>query len=385
MRARGADEPHRVATPLELFFDHCFVVAVAQAANSLHEALSADHIRQVLVSYPMVFFAVWWAWMNFTWFASAYDTDDIAYRLAVFVQIVGVLILAAGVPRLFADHDLTVVTLGYAVMRVSLAGQWLRAAHSDPPSRRTNRRYAFGVSVCMLGWLVVLVLSGGWQVAAFLVMVVAELSVPILAERHGITTWHPHHIAERYGLFTLIVLGESVLGATFAVQSALDAGQAIGDLLVIAGGGLLVVFSMWWVYFSVPTEEPVTETGLDSFRWGYGHYVVFASAAAVGAGLAAAVDQATGKAEALSHRGATAAVAVPVALYLASIAFVRGRMQPVVHRTALLVAVAVVLAIAAVDLGVLAIGVVLALLVTAIVLTPVADDEAAPGLRKSAD
>jgi low temperature requirement protein LtrA len=378
MRARGAAETHRVATPLELFFDLCFVVAVAQAANSLHHALSSDAVGQALLSYPMVFFAVWWAWMNFTWFASAYDTDDVVYRLAVLVQIAGVLVLAAGVPRLFEDYDLTVVTAGYAIMRVSLAGQWLRAAHSDPPARRTDRRYAFGVSVCMVGWLVLLVLPDGWQAAGFVVMVLAELSVPVLAERHGSTSWHPHHIAERYGLFTLIVLGESVLGATVAVQRALDAGHAVGDLLVIAGGGLLVVFSMWWVYFAAPTEEPVTQTGVDSFRWGYGHYVVFASAAAVGAGLAAAVEQASGEAEALSHRGATAAVAIPVTLYLAGIAFVRGRSEGPARRAALLVAAGAALLVMAVDLGVLAIGIVLALLVTTIVLTA-PDGDRVPG------
>ncbi len=374
MRARGGDEEHRVATPLELFFDLCFVVAVAQAANSLHHAVAVDHIGQALVSYPMVFFAVWWAWMNFTWFASAYDTDDIAYRLAVFVQIAGVLVLAAGVPRLFEDRDLTVVTIGYLIMRVSLAGQWLRAAYSDPPARRTNFAYAFGVSVCMLGWLVVLFLSDGWQLAAFVVMVVAELSVPILAERHGTTAWHPHHIAERYGLFTLIVLGESVLSATLAVQTTIDAGHALGDLIVVAAGGLLVVFSMWWVYFAAPTEEPVTETGFDSFRWGYGHYFVFASAAAVGAGLGAAVDQAAGVTTVLSHRGATASVAVPVALYLAGIVFVRGRTQPRRQAMAFLVAALLALATAAVDLGVLAIGVIMVLLVVTVVLTVPDDD-----------
>jgi low temperature requirement protein LtrA len=374
MRARGADEAHRVATPLELFVDLCFVVAVAQAANSLHHALADGHSSQAFTSYPVVFFAVWWAWMNFTWFASAYDTDDIAYRLAVFVQIAGVLVLAAGVSRLFVDHDLAIVTLGYAIMRVSLAGQWLRAARSDPPSRRTNLGYAFGVSVCMLGWLLLLLLSDGWQVAGLVVMIVAELSVPVLAERHGTTTWHPHHIAERYGLFTLIVLGESVLAATNAVQTSLDAGQAFGGLVVIAGGGLLVVFSMWWVYFASPTEEPVTETGLDSFRWGYGHYVVFASAAAVGAGLAAAVDQATHPHSALSHRGATAAVAVPVALYLAGIVFVRGSNQSSRQRAAFLVAAVVVLGVVAVDLGMLAVGVVMVLLVAVVVLTAPADE-----------
>ncbi|HEX8803081.1 MAG TPA: low temperature requirement protein A, partial [Acidimicrobiales bacterium] len=106
---RSPDEEHRAATPLELFFDLCFVVAVAQAADGLHHALAEADMVSALVGYPSVFFAVWWAWMNFTWFASAYDNDDVPYRLTVLVQIAGVLILAAGVPRAFADEDFGVV------------------------------------------------------------------------------------------------------------------------------------------------------------------------------------------------------------------------------------------------------------------------------------
>src|SRR5262245_50111983 len=102
LRARPPDEEHRTSTPLELFFDLCFVVAVAQASTSLHHALAADQLHDVLAGYPIAFFAIWWAWMNFTWFASAYDNDDVLFRIGVFVQIVGVLILAAGVPRAFA-------------------------------------------------------------------------------------------------------------------------------------------------------------------------------------------------------------------------------------------------------------------------------------------
>ncbi|BBH70015.1 hypothetical protein ACTI_67000 [Actinoplanes sp. OR16] len=71
MRARRADEPHRVATPLELFFDLCFVVAVAQAAALLHHSVTGHHVADGLRGYLTVFFAIWWAWMNFTWFASA--------------------------------------------------------------------------------------------------------------------------------------------------------------------------------------------------------------------------------------------------------------------------------------------------------------------------
>src|SRR4051812_46418822 len=109
MRARAADESHRVSTPLELFFDLCFVVAVAQAATPLHHAISEHHIAAGVQGYARVFFAIWWAWMNFTWFASAYDTDDDVYRITTLVQIAGALVLAAGVAPAF-DGDYHVVT-----------------------------------------------------------------------------------------------------------------------------------------------------------------------------------------------------------------------------------------------------------------------------------
>src|SRR4051812_23839304 len=98
LRGRDPSEEHRASTPLELLVDLCFVVAVAQAASSLHHALAEDHVSTALIGYPTVFFAIWWAWVNFTWFASAYDDDTVVYRLGVFVQIAGILILAAGIP-----------------------------------------------------------------------------------------------------------------------------------------------------------------------------------------------------------------------------------------------------------------------------------------------
>ena len=81
LTGRDATEPHRAATPLELLFDLSFVVAVAAAAAELHHGIAEDHVGVSVLRYLMVFFAIWWAWMNFTWFASAYDTDDVPYRL----------------------------------------------------------------------------------------------------------------------------------------------------------------------------------------------------------------------------------------------------------------------------------------------------------------
>ena len=109
--------------------------------------------------------------------------------------------------------------------------------------------------------------------------------MPVWAERATPTTWHPQHIAERYGLFTLIVLGESILAATVAVQAGARLGRSALALLPIIVGGLLIVFSMWWMYFDRPVHDLLTSLR-KAFMWGYGHYVVFASAAAVGAGLA---------------------------------------------------------------------------------------------------
>jgi low temperature requirement protein LtrA len=153
--------------------------------------------------------------------------------------------------------------------------------------------------------------------AGFVVLALGELAVPVWAERAAPTTWHPHHIAERYGQFTLIVLGESVLASTLAIQSALDADAALGDLATTAAGGLLTVFAMWWLYFAKDAPRLLTSLRA-AFTWGYGHYLIFASAAAVGAGLAVNVDQLTHHA-AIGQRAAGAAYAVPVALFVLTV------------------------------------------------------------------
>ncbi|MFJ2173464.1 low temperature requirement protein A [Streptomyces sp. NPDC087851] len=315
MTARSRTEAHRTATPLELLFDLCFVVAVAQAGAQLVHALAEGHPGAGVIGYLLVFWGVWWAWMNFTWFASAYDCDDVPYRIAVLVQICGVLIYAAGVPRAFVDDDWTVTVLGYLVMRVALTAQWLRAALSEPtgPARRTAVRYAAGVVLCQAAWVALLAAPEPLKRWLFVAVVAAELLVPVVAERDHRTPWHPHHIGERYGLFTLIVLGETMSALTVAVQEALDESKALRELLPIAGGGVLIVFAAWWIYFAVPAHERLAGNR-QAFEWGYGHYVIFASAAAIGAGLEVAVEHAVGTAH-VSALAAAAAVTVPAALF----------------------------------------------------------------------
>lgn len=265
----------------------------------------------------MVFFAIWWAWMNFTWFASAYDCDDVPYRLATFVQITGALIFASGVAGMFEDLRPNIATLvGYVVMRLALVAQWLRAARFDPGHRPTALRYAVGVSLVQVAWVAMMWWPAFWT-PAFLVLAALEILVPAWAERAGPTTWHPHHIAERYALFTIIVLGESILAATIAIDAALLAGSHPTALMSTIAGGLLIVFSMWWIYFDRPAHDLLT-TMRRAFIWGYGHLVVFASAAAVGAGLAVTIDQVTGHA-AIGPVAAGLSVTVPVVTFMLSL------------------------------------------------------------------
>jgi len=322
---RSPNEEHRASTPLELLFDLVVVVAVAQAASGLHHALAEGHAGHGVLRYSMAFFGVWWAWMNFTWFASAYDNDDVAYRLLVLLQLTGALVYAAGIPR-FERGDLTVGVTGYVVMRLALVTLWLRAANADPPRRRSARRFALGVFVVQVAWVAKLFGPAWLELPGFWILAGCELLVPLWAERAAPTTWHAEHISERYGLFTLITLGESILAASVAVRTASEAGASTASLLSIIVGGLLIVFSFWWLYFERPAHEMLTSMRA-AFLWGYGHYFVFASAAAVGAGLAVAVDHATHHAD-ISRVAAGAAVSVPVAVYLLCLWFLHGRSEP---------------------------------------------------------
>ncbi|WP_410613932.1 low temperature requirement protein A [Amycolatopsis sp. lyj-109] len=319
MRSRDREERHRVATPLELLFDLCFVVAVGQAAAALHHALAEGHAAHGVTSFAMVFFAIWWGWLNFSWFASAFDTDDVPYRLATLVQIAGGLTVAAGVSSAF-EGDFRVIVVGYVLMRLSLVGQWLRAARSAPEVRSAALRFAAGIALCQVLWIARLFLPAPTAAVTFVAVVLCELAVPVVAERSARTTWHPHHIAERYGLFTLIVLGEVILSATNAIKEGTAEPGHLGALISLAAAALVLVFSMWWLYFDRPGHARLVRrpTMFTAMSWGYGHYFIFASAAAVGAGFEVAVAYDTGT----LHLGGVAAAlptTVPVAVFLLSV------------------------------------------------------------------
>ncbi|MEV0289672.1 low temperature requirement protein A [Kribbella sp. NPDC050820] len=339
MTARPIDEPHRTASPLELLFDLTFVVAVAAVTAEFAHGIADGH--PAVVEFLMVFFCIWWAWMNFTWFASSYDTDDVLYRLLTMLQMAGVLVLAAGVPAAIAESDYRAVPFGYLIMRIGLAALWFRAGYEDPQRRRTAFRYGSGILILNACWILTLLLTD-MALWLFVVLVVFELAGPLWAERPRATTWHPHHIAERYGLFVIILLGESVLAASRGVQRALAAGDISSSFILVAGAGLVLLFALWWLYFLHPAGHGLSKRRAASYRWGYGHFFLFAALAAVGAGLEVAVE------EAAHHSTSTTvgfAVAIPVAVYLLTLWLVHAPIfdPPVTSPALILSSVALVL------------------------------------------
>lgn len=318
MSGREPGEHHRVASPLELFFDLVFVVAVSQASQNLHHGIVEGHQAQTTLSYAMVFFAIWWAWMNFTWFASAFDTDDWLYRVMTIIQMGGVLFLATGIHSAMAEGHWAIVTWGYVIMRLAMVGQWVRLALSDTEQRQVAIRYAIGISVVQVCWVLRILFSPEIQFWTFWPALLLELLVPVWAERARRTPWHPHHIAERYSLFTLIVLGESLLASSNAIINAGNAGEHTGQLASLAISGLVLAAGMWWMYFSEPQGDRL-HVNRNGFSFGYAHYFVFAAAGALSAGIEVELDLMSGLGEHLSASTASFALTVPVALFMVAI------------------------------------------------------------------
>jgi low temperature requirement protein LtrA len=286
MAARKHDEGHRQASWLELFFDLSFVVAVARAAVELEHAFAEGHPGSGIVAYLVVFAAIWWAWMTFTWFANVFDNDDGPYRVLMMIMIAGSLGLAAGVPQM-AALDFRAAVASYVVMRLGYVALWVRVRRSNVPEwRAVSLRMVVLTTINQAGWILFLWVPSEWRIPAFAGWFAFDLAIPFIAGWDARTGGHRGHIVERYGLFTIIVLGESIAAATIAVGDAVAAERPPLSLIVLATGGLLIVFSMWWIYFEFTTGLNREHGRGVYYVWGYLHYFLFAGVAATGAALA---------------------------------------------------------------------------------------------------
>jgi len=294
MTGRDPLEKHRVATPLELLYDLVYVIAFGVAASQLAHLLSEGAVIPALGAYLFAIFGVSWAWMNFTWFASAYGNDDALFRVSTIIQMVGVVIFIFGLPLSFeaAAHDKSannlLLVIGYVVMRVPLIALWLRAAREDPERRRTAVAYAVTIAIAQVGWLLSAILPLPTVVvsALLVVLALAEMIAPVVIERRlGAAPWNPGHIAERFALLTLITLGEVVTSTTLAVGALIEAQGMSPAAAVIAAAGIVLAAALWWAYFLIPSRTLLQHWPTRIWAWRYAHLPMFGAIAAGGAGL----------------------------------------------------------------------------------------------------
>lgn len=328
MRGRDMHEANRVSTPLELLFDLTFAISFGLAAAQFSHSIAEAHIGSGLLSFVFASFAICWAWINFSWFASAYDTDDWIFRVTTMVQMIGVLILALGLPPMFASIEKgdyvnnRIMVLGYVIMRVAMVFQWLRAAKQDPERRKVCLTYVKAIAIAQFGWTILIFLdfSIGVTLAMSAFFILVEMTGPFIAERIGDgTPWHAHHIAERYSLLTIIALGEGVVGTVAALSAVIESQGWTFDVAFVGLAGIGLTFGMWWVYFILPAAEILHVKRSSSFVFGYGQMITIASVVATGAGLHTAAYFIEHKAK-VGALATVLSVAIPVTLFLVSVA-----------------------------------------------------------------
>lgn len=233
-------ESNRSASVLELFFDLAFVLAIAQVGARL---LGDPTWGQVGACVGLVTL-IWWAWASTAIYANRFDTDDLVYRVLKLGGMLAVIVLAAsaggvggGEGRWFA--------VAYGVLNLLLAAQYLRAWRSVPAARSTIVPYLVGHGLGGAVFVVSAALPEGARWALWVLGLAVELAAPLLASRGGESPLHLEHLPERFGLFIILVLGESIASAVKGLEHQHFAGGAFGSTVL----AFAVAAGLWWVYF----------------------------------------------------------------------------------------------------------------------------------------
>lgn len=293
LRSSSGSEASRHATWLELFYDLVYVAAIAELAHNLYEDVSLSGF----FSFVILFVPVWWAWISTVFYETRFDTDDLAHRLLIVVQMVALAAIAVNVHHGFCESSAG-FALSYAAVRAVLIVKYLRAIRHVPAARPLTTRYAVGFAFAALIWLVSAFVPIPLRFTLWALGLFVDFATPLLVGKLH-TTLPPDnsHLPERMGLFTLIVLGESVAAVVRGVAEQ----QWNVSSVVAAVLGLSIVFSLWWVYFeniNGSTIRSVRVTGrLVAYQaWLYGHLPLVIGIAATGVGVEHIVSSQMGKA-----------------------------------------------------------------------------------------
>ncbi len=291
LRVRSTGESARKVTWLELFFDLIFVAAVAQVAAPLR----ADYTLAGLARFTPLFVLIWWAWTGHTVFSTRFDSDDGVQRGFTLVQMFAVAAMAANAKDALDSRSSAGFAAAYAAMRFVLVAQYARARHVRD-ARPLTATYVAGHGFAAILWVISALVPAPARFALWAVAFAIDLGTPWLAVRYSVRVPpDAAHLPERFGLFTLILLGESVVAVMQGMESQDDWTPLAA---ASAFAGMTICFALWWWYFDLSgaTGEQPVRSARDAVRfhlWSYAHFPLYIGIVVLGVGMQRVVTAAS--------------------------------------------------------------------------------------------
>jgi low temperature requirement protein LtrA len=277
-----ADPEPRHATWLELFYDLVFVVTVSQLAHKL----SANVTVKGFSTFIFLFIPVWWSWIGTTFYANRFDSDDLIRRILMALQMLTVAALAVNVHHALSDSSVG-FAIAYAISRLLLVLEYLWAGWHIPMARGLTHRYALGFSIGASLWIISAFVPLSWRFGLWAVGLAVDFATPLMAQA-AIRQLppHPEHLPERFGLFTIIVLGEAILAVVNGVSEVEWGFTSTASAIA----GFVIAFSLWWIYFENVSGSSLgtahTSGRLQPLQfWLYVHLPLVIGIAATGVGV----------------------------------------------------------------------------------------------------
>jgi low temperature requirement protein LtrA len=228
-------------TPLELFFDLVFVLALTQCTA----LMAADATWGELGKGVLVLGLMWWSWVGYAWLTSVVNPEEGAVRFAIFAAMAAMLVVALCIPEAFGDSRM-LFAVAYSGVRFGQIALFILASRDEPALRSSVKGLAGGTAVgCGLLVVGALFEDNTLQAAIWAIALLLDMLEPYLFGSEG---WklRPSHFAERHGLIIIIALGESIVAIGVGAHGHVDAGVVAAAVLGIAVAGAL-----WWLYFDV--------------------------------------------------------------------------------------------------------------------------------------
>jgi low temperature requirement protein LtrA len=307
-RLRSLEDGERHASYLELFFDLVFVVAIAQLAHEL----VLDHSLAGFATAAALYLPVFIAWQGFSIYADRFDTDDVVFRIVILLGMLSILALGVLIPDVISGES-TGFAIAYVVVRSLLVGLYARAYVHVPEARPLIVRYATGYGLGAALWLVSLAFAAPERYVLWGIALAWEYSLPTLFRRlHTRIPVHASHVPERFALFTLIVLGESVVAVALGTaDKEWELSSAVAAVL-----GFVAAAAIWWTYFGHGVEFALERSTNAILIFTHAHIPLLAALTAVSAGIALSIEQASASS---LDSGARWALAGGAAAYLACV------------------------------------------------------------------